>query len=142
MKVRWSATTAAGDGKQPLPEEVDLFDQGDVTFVVDGGGFLPALHASVKELEVGEVRAFDIVPEQAFGESNPNMGPVDVPASQAPSVSVGDVVRLSSGATARVTANDGTTITIDANHPLAGKPLSLEVEVSFPRAPSESATTA
>ena len=39
------------------------------------------------------------------------------------------MVRLANGATARVTAVGPDTVTIDANHPMAGKTLDLEVEL-------------
>lgn len=118
----------------PLPEAVaSTFDQGDVSLVVGGGGYLPCLHAKIPQLsEVGVAQTFAVPPAEGFGEANPDMGPATVPAASCPpGLKVGDVVRLQSGATARVTAvEDGVSCTIDANHPLAGRPLELTAELT------------
>ena len=126
--VDWSVTLMDGS---PLPEEQRVFDQGRVQLVVGGGGFLPALHTSVRDLdELGVSRDFKVSANDAFGEPDPQMGPVSFPAEGVPpGLSAGDLVRLFTGLKARVTAVspvDGA-VTIDANHPLAGKDLLLKV---------------
>lgn len=126
VTVDWKITV---DGK-PLPESTQVFDEGTVKFVVGEGGFLPCLHSAVQSLQVGERKTVHVEPEHAYGPSDPNRGPVEVPASAAPpGLQVGDQVRLVTGATARVTAMNGESITIDANHEMAGKALDMEVEL-------------
>jgi len=114
---------------EPLPESANVIDQGDVRFIVGSGGYIPGLHTSVMKLEnVGEEATFEVSPEEAFGEADPAMGPVEVPKTQAPDgLAVGDAVRLSNGLKARVTAVTDAAVTIDANAPLAGRELELTV---------------
>lgn len=107
-----------------------MFDQGEISFVVGGGGYLPCLHKLATEVEVGVPLAVTIPPADAFGPSNPDMGPVDIPASSAPpGLAVGNVVQLSTGAKCRVTAVSDEVVTIDANSPMAGKSLEVELTV-------------
>lgn len=115
---------------QTLPEANQVFDQGTVRLVVDDGGFLPCLHNTVRGMSLGERKTVEIPPAEAFGESNPDMGPVDIPATAAPEgLEVGMNVRLVTGAVARVTAVTSDTVTIDANNPMAGVPLKIDAEV-------------
>jgi len=125
--VNWSIKLADG---QELPEDVKVFDQGKVKFVVGEGGFLPCLHKKVEGMKAGEKKTFDVPPSEAFGEKNPMMGPVDLPGDAAPpGLQVGMMVQLSNGMKARVTKVSADSITIDANKPLAGAEVKMEVEV-------------
>ena len=120
--------TLASEGGDALPEDVAVFDQGDVRLVVGAGGFIPGLHKSIPLLEtVGKEQTFKLSPAECFGDANPNLGPITVPKEQAPpGLAAGDRVRLSNGLKARVTAiDDEGGVTIDANHPFAGQPLEL-----------------
>lgn len=135
--VSWSVKLA--DSGEPLPADAVMFDEGDCALVVDGGAYMPALHSCVQKLEaMGEPSSFEISPSEAFGEANPKMGPVTVPAASAPEgLGAGDVVRLANGLKARVVeieADGG--VTIDANHELAGKAISLTVSLREPPKPS------
>ena len=88
---------------------------------------LTIVHARVLVTQSGE---FEVPPAEAFGESNPMMGPVDLPATTAPAgLEAGMVVQLSNGAKARVTKVTEDAITIDANAPLAGETLKLNIQV-------------
>ena len=127
IRLKWSVTTA--DGK-PLPEKNQVFDQGECRLVLGDGGFLPCLHSTVLGMKPGEKKEEFVPPAQAFGEKKPDMGPVEIPASAAPEgLEVGMLVRLVTGATARVTDMNHETVTIDANDPMAGETLKLSVEV-------------
>jgi peptide-methionine (S)-S-oxide reductase len=127
VEVNWLCTT--DDGKD-LPIEAQVFDQGRVRLVVGQGGFLPCLHSKVIGMNEGDKATFDIPPAEAFGESNPMMGPVDIPTPSAPpGLKEGVIVQLSNGAKARVTRVTTESITIDANAPLAGVALKLNIEL-------------
>ena len=127
VSVRYELTTADG---APLPEANRVFDTGAVRLVVDGGGFLPCVHNAVRGLAAGEKRTLEVPAAEAFGETNPDMGPVEIPAAAAPDgLEVGMRVRLVTGAAARVTAMTDETVTIDANDPMAGVGLKVEAEV-------------
>jgi len=81
-------------------------------------------------MKQGEKRNFEVAPSEAFGDANPNMGPVDLPSSSAPpGLEPGMMVQLANGAKARVTKVTDETVTIDANPQLAGETLKMEVEV-------------
>jgi peptide-methionine (S)-S-oxide reductase len=127
ITVNWGVTTADGE---PLPQSAQVFDTGRVRLVVGAGGFLPCLHKKVQGMKEGEKDEVEIPPAEAFGESNPAMGPMDVPASSAPpGLKAGMMVGLSNGAKALVTKVTDESFTIDANLPLAGASLKLTIEM-------------
>ncbi|KAJ8605877.1 hypothetical protein CTAYLR_000575 [Chrysophaeum taylorii] len=101
-----------------------VWDEGEVRCVV-GNGFIPALHETLLRTEKLDVPI--TTRTQAFGPRNPRLGPVDVGFT--PGVSKGGQVRLSNGLTAWVSDVRDDAITIDANHPLAGKELELTATV-------------
>lgn len=111
-------------------------------FVVGGGKVIPGFDEAVLGLEVGEKRSLQVGPEKAYGAPRSDLV-ADVPKSSAPEgLEIGNVVQLSNGATARVTDVTEEKVTIDANHPLAGKALTFEVELLdvVPRSSLELAT--
>ena len=92
---------------------------------------LISTHPFRKLETVGEPTTFQVPPSDAYGEANPDLGPITFPASNAPpGLEAGDRVQLAHGMKARVIslASDGA-VTIDANHPLAGQTLHFDVEV-------------
>jgi len=67
--------------------------------------------------------------KDAYGEVRPDLV-VQVPLAQAPAgIKVGDRVRLGNGQPATVKEVSAETVTVDANHALAGKALTFEVEL-------------
>ena len=65
----------------------------------------------------------------AYGEPSEDMI-FEVPRAQAPEdVSEGDQVQLNNGAAATIVQVTSEIVRIDANHPLAGKALTFEIEV-------------
>ncbi|KAJ1462691.1 peptide methionine sulfoxide reductase MsrA [Pelagophyceae sp. CCMP2097] len=123
--VDWSVKTLDGT---PLPAIADVFDQGAVKFVLGGGGFLKDLHNIVADLGVGEQATRTV--GSGF-ERDARMGPVDVPIDMAPEgLEVGMVVDLSSGQRAVVTKVTLESVTIDANHALAGVQLVIDAKLT------------
>jgi len=129
VKVRYSLADAAT--KEPLTGPEAVFDQGEVSLVVGAGGFIPGLHSRIPSLAaVGATEMFTLTPAECFGDANPALGPARVPlASCPPGLEAGMKVRLATGMKAVVTEVDDEAVTIDANHPLAGKELELTVEL-------------
>lgn len=90
---------------------------------------IAGFEAAVTGLEVGESTTVRLDPGQAYGEPMPELM-IEVPAEHAPEgLSVGDMVMLGSGAQAVVVGLDADTVTIDANHPLAGEALTFHIEL-------------
>ncbi len=91
--------------------------------------------AAVEGMEVGEKKTVRLEPADAYGERSDAMVTTfskdDVPDFD--SLEVGDTVTLSTsnGSTvaAAVTEKTDDSVTVDANHELAGKPLTFEIEL-------------
>jgi len=110
------------DGKQ-----LDsLFDQGRVSFVLNGGGFLPSIHEVAGKLNNVGDSIKEVIPS-AGGIYNENMA-FTVPVDNAPiGLQAGDTVQLMNGMKARCTKIENGIVTIDANPPLAGQPLEISM---------------
>lgn len=99
------------------------------SFVVGSGQVIPGFDVAVRDMQLGEKKTVRIPPQDAYGERSDDFI-VDFPIEQAPEgLVVGDQVALSNGSPATVIAVTDTTITIDANHPLAGEALTFELEL-------------
>lgn len=129
VQVRYSLVNQKT--KTPLDGAEAVFDQGDVSLVVGAGGFIPGLHARLTEVEaVGVSQRFNLSPAECFGEANPALGPAKIPTESCPpGLKPGMRVRLVTGLKATVIAADEEGVTIDANHPLAGVPFEMKLEL-------------
>jgi len=108
-----------------------------------GAGIIPGLERELAGKEVGDKFVVVINPEDAYGESRPELVNV-VPRSQFPADQ--DVLpgmtfnaQDADGQThmISITSVDGDDVTIDANHPLAGQVLNFDVSVENIRAATE-----
>ncbi len=124
---------------QGLLDDGSIFDASDdndpLSFVLGENEVLPGLELAVVGMEVGDQKTVTVPPEQAYGVHQQRLVEVvDIDAlPKNLALAVGD--RL------EVTAADGTvfqmeimtrdekTVTLDANHPLAGRSLILQIEV-------------
>ncbi len=104
-------------------------------FTIGAGEMIEGLEESIVGMNVGEKKTVSVVPEKAFGEYREDMVMV-VPQEHFPQdiePQVGQVFQLSSQAgpplIATVTKVEAEGITMDANHPLAGKTLTFDVEL-------------
>ncbi len=97
-------------------------------FVVGSGQVISGFDEAVSGLAIGENRTVRMEAADAYGEHRDDLI-VTVPASNAPEgLTVGDQV-AAGGQPATVVAVDEDTVTIDANHQLAGQALTFEVEL-------------
>jgi len=108
------------------------FDVGNVRFVLNGGGYLDGLHATVGQMSIGEKKE-DVSIDAGAGPYNDG-AVVTVPISQAPAgLKAGMAVMLTGSQgqqiQATVTEMNDETLTLDSNHPLAGCRLLLDVEL-------------
>ena len=128
----------AADGDSVLVHYHGTLDDGEVfdssleraplPFVVGSGGVIAGFDDAVRGLAVGEKVTVRIPPQDAYGEVD-RARVVEFPLSQAPEgIKVGDQVSLG-GAPATVTEVTDDTVTVDANHELAGKALTFEIEL-------------
>ena len=109
-------------------------DRGEtLEFTLGGGALLPDFENAVVGMETGEVKNFTIA--EGYGAPNPE-AIVPVPKQAFPEdfeFNVGAVVPGTKGAgqpfQATITEIQDETVTLDHNHPLAGKDLNFEVEL-------------
>ncbi|PAU66046.1 peptidylprolyl isomerase [Pseudomonas sp. PIC25] len=116
-------------------EVVDsTFDKKPATFKVGDGNLLPGFEQALYGLKAGDKRVLPIEPEQGFGQPNPQNVQI-MPRSQfeGMDLSQGLLVIFNDAANTElpgiVKAFDETQVTIDFNHPLAGKALNFEVDI-------------
>ncbi len=80
-------------------------------------------------MRVGETKTVRIEPARAYGERLDDLV-FEVPRSDIPGdISVGDTLQSDTGARATVLAVSEATVSIDANHSLAGLALTFEIEL-------------
>lgn len=113
-------------------DDGEVFDssreRSPLPFVVGSGGVIQGFDDAVRGLAVGESVTVRIPPDEAYGEVDETRI-VQFPIDQAPEgLKVGDQVSVS-GAPATVTEVTDETVTVDANHALAGKALTFEIEL-------------
>ena len=110
------------------------FDKSPATFKVGDGSLLPGFEAALFGFKAGDKRTLEILPENAFGQPNPQNVQV-IPRSQLKDMelSEGLLVIFNDAANTElpgvVKVFDDEQVTIDFNHPLAGKTLTFEVEI-------------
>lgn len=117
-------------------ELVDSSEEtGPIQFIQGSGDVIPGLEREIEGMKLDESRDVRISPEDAYGEIDPE-AIVDIPRQDFPSD-----VPPEPGAEIEVHDNDGNTldarivdvktdaVTLDFNHPLAGKILDFQVKV-------------
>lgn len=111
------------------------FDREPATFVMGDGNLLPGFESQLIGLVTGDHKVFDIPPQDAFGQPNPQNIQVmkrsdfaaDMPIAPGLVVSFADAQNAElPGVIASV---EGDKVEVDFNHPLAGKSLIFEVQI-------------
>lgn len=117
------STFDSSDGREPLE------------FVVGSGQIIPGLDVALPGMEVGDKKVVKIGSEDAYGPLNPEMRqavpregiPADIP------LEVGTQLQMQTpdgqAMPVMVVEVDDATVTLDANHPLAGKDLQFDIEL-------------
>lgn len=127
VKVHYKGTLDDGvvfdssEGRDPLE------------FTLGEGMVVPGFEALVDGLKVGETKTGRLPPEKAYGPHIPEMA-VKMPRREFPpgidlEVGLGLQLRTDQGQLFEVVVTDfdDKTVTLDGNHPLAGKALTFEV---------------
>jgi peptidylprolyl isomerase len=102
---------------------------------VGKGEVIPGFEKAVKGLQVGQTEKFTIPAEEAYGSYRDELKLVversQLPENLEPAVGQQLQLRRTDGKAVRVIVADVSekTVTIDANHPLAGKDLTFEIQL-------------
>ncbi len=99
------------------------------SFTVGTGQVIGGFDEAVRGAKVGDINTVRIEPANAYGEwSEDNV--IEVPLNpEQDDVAVGDAVFLTNGQAAVVLEVTVDTVTLDANHQLAGQALTFEIEI-------------
>ena len=111
------------------------FEGSPATFTMGDGSMLPGFEGVLVGLGVNDRASFRIEPEYGFGQHNPvnvqlmkrQHFPVDMELSQGLVVSFADAAK--SELPGVITAIAGDEVSVDFNHPLAGKSIVFDVQV-------------
>ncbi len=125
-------------------EMLESTEDGEPILFIQGiGQIIPGLENALYGMEVGDQKTVVIQPEEAYGEYDPESlqeakkeefseeVPLDVGTFLDLGDDEGDVL------SAQVIAAEEDTVTLDFNHPLAGKTLTFEITVADLRSASE-----
>jgi len=123
VKVDYTGTLSDGTifdssiGKTPLE------------FAVGAGQMIAGFDKAVLGMKKGETKKVTIPADEAYGQRNESLVQVVNKSQLAAGMDpkVGDQLQFSNGTVVTVTATTDTTITVDANPPMAGKDLTFEI---------------
>lgn len=120
-------------------EDGTVFDTSEgndpLTFTVGEQKVIPGFERAVQGMEPGQTKTAELSPEQAYGPRREDMVTEmerdQIPEDVDPEVGQQLQLRLQNGRTIPVVITDVAdgTVTIDANHPLAGKTLVFDIEL-------------
>ncbi len=129
--VRFHFTGKLADGTQ----FETTTDRGPLDVQLGQGQLLPAIEDALVGMTAGEKKSLDVAPTDAFGERRDDLIHI-VGRDQIPSEVELTVGRRLTASNANgeqidllVVAMDGDSVTLDANHPLAGMDLVFELEM-------------
>jgi len=120
-------------------EDGTIFDTSQdgepLSFTIGENRVIPGFESAVVGMEPGDTKTTEIEPDEAYGEHRDDMvmelDRDQIPEDVEPDVGQQLQLRLENGQTVPVliTALGEETVTIDANHPLAGRTLIFEIEL-------------
>jgi FKBP-type peptidyl-prolyl cis-trans isomerase 2 len=106
-----------------------------IEFVVGSGQVIPGFDTAVTGMKVGEEKTFRIEPKDGYGEHKDELVKIltrdKLPPEHEPKEGMVLVLGLGNGVEipALITKVNGQLVTIDMNHPLAGKALSFKIKL-------------
>ncbi|SDI50003.1 FKBP-type peptidyl-prolyl cis-trans isomerase [Lutimaribacter saemankumensis] len=129
VRIHYTGTLADGstfdssEGRDPLE------------FTVGSGQIIPGLDKAMPGMEVGEKKVVEVPCDEAYGQPDPNARQA-VPRAEIPAEIPLDIgtqlqVQTPQGQVMPVTVAEVTEseVTLDANHPLAGRDLTFAIEL-------------
>jgi FKBP-type peptidyl-prolyl cis-trans isomerase SlyD len=125
-------------------EIMESTDEGDpIEFIQGIGQIIPGLEDALYGMKVSEKKVVEIQPEDAYGEYDPDsleVADIDEFSEEIP-LDVGTFLDLRDDEgevlSAQIIEADEETVTLDFNHPLAGKVLVFEITVAALRPATE-----
>lgn len=121
--------------RDDLGEVLDSSSGGDPLFILEGAReIIPGLERELVGMKAGDKAKIDVKAADAYGDVNPELI-VQVKRSQFPPdapLEIGEQFTVDAGEHAPVFTiieADGDAVTVDGNHPMAGKDLYFEVEI-------------
>ena len=128
ISFHYKLTDAAGtvldssDGGEPL------------TFLEGVGQIIPGLESQLLAMKVGDKKSVTVPAKDAYGERDPgNVVEMELEKMPTKNIKAGDQFRAGEGHQAPVvtaTKVTATHVTLNGNHPLAGKDLTFDVEIA------------
>lgn len=112
------------------------YDRGEpLEFVCGASMMIKGFDEAVKDMEVGQIVDIHLMPEEAYGQPDPEQI-IKVEISQLPgieNVPVGEKIVLGNALGQQfpvtIVEKDDTVVTLDANHEMAGKELNFKIEL-------------
>ena len=109
-------------------------DKAPATFQVGDGNLPPGFEHPLKGLAAGDTGRFEVTPEHAFGQHNPqNIQLLKRDDFEGEVPDVGTVMSFADAAGGElpgvIKRIEGNQVEVDFNHPLAGRTLTFDVEV-------------
>ena len=118
-----------------------LFDDGTVTFILDYGNYLPAIHEVLHNLEIGETTTDAVTLDAGWGERRDELIaelPIASSGLKKDELEVGLELYMSNGMKCRIAEVKEETFVIDANPPLAGASYNTKITLEgIENGPSE-----
>ena len=125
-------------------ETLESTEEGEpIVFIQGLGQIIPGLEGALYGLKVGDQKTVTIQPEDAYGEYDPeSLQEVKIEEfSEEVPLDVGTFLDLKDDEdevlSAQIIAADEETVTLDFNHPLAGKTLTFKITVTNLRPPTD-----
>ena len=112
------------------------YDRGEpLEFICGAGQMIKGYDAAVANMEIGEIKEVHLMPEEAYGQANPDaiftLEIAQLPGSEDLEVGARAYLTNQYGQPFPVTVTEKTetNITFDANHEMAGKELNFQIEL-------------
>lgn len=135
-----------GNGDKVVVEYKGTLDDGTIfdsseshgeplEFEMGAGQIIPGFEEAIMGMEKGEEKTFKLEPSEAYGDHNPQLIKVmprdQMPLDREPEAGMMLLTELPNGAKIPAMIIDVTKedVTIDLNHPLAGKALTFEIKI-------------
>lgn len=141
VALQYTLNAIEENGAQTFIEKTDA--ENPFTFIYGVGMMLPKFEQEIEGLAAGDKKTFTLTPQEGYGEKAEN-ATTQLPAdmfAQSGMPPIGAILPLQdqdgNHLSAVVTEVADDAVTVDLNHPMAGKTLNFDVEVVLTRPATE-----